>query len=884
MAVRKSITDLTSAERNAFVQAVWALKREVRSGASRNTYDEFVLMHNRAMAQASPPGGNPGTRNAAHRGPAFLPWHREYLNRFEKALQRASNNPNLGLPYWNWAADAPNTINPQVWANDFLGGDGQAGNVVRTGPFRFDPGDPANSWVIVDGNGNPAGGLQRELGQRASALPAQSDVDAALQISTYDVSPWDVSSSSGFRNTLEGWIGSSRLHNVVHVWVGGSMLPGTSPNDPVFFLHHCFVDLIWFLWQQRHGINNYLPTNTPPPGHALNSPMFPWNSGSDQVTPNDTLDITASRNGFSYDHPAVQPTGGGGTPSSVITSDWVQIRPQLAAWPAGGPPPTFEVLSPQNGQAIVELAWDPQALLAPASYPDPLRYYSSDIDLDVEITDSEGNPKQIQVPPQTIQVQGGRGSWTLPQELWEGYQEETLRSVGSSSSNFNRVLYYRVRLQPTGSQTALVWPPDNQVTQSGRHLTLLPQSGGAAQAVPDQGAVQAMGGIPLIPNLWGQMLTAFWNTLPASNPDRRSLARVFENEVFQNEIADDATKGKILLLWLFGGPSRRKLHELLDRRVQVGSNLNAPAITQLDLKRQKTLVENLLDLLTIAPHPDMAGSPTAAELVDDVITEILDPNGQSNQGRANSCSTTATQTFLLTVNPSEFARLQVSLLSSTGRVELADGARVTVPPAIFQVARYSNTPPFVVRTNSELAFQATVLKHGLGSSFPSFNPASPPNSPTGINTVFRTTVDAGLSASQFDRVLESIFNEGFFTSSVGLSASNRDALLNDFNALRQPMVLALYWVAGPGQPNQAGHAVLVVRRENGRVYFKNPQYAGSSPTSGITQGGNSSSAGGSVHNFPPRRFEDPSAALESMTESDLANWILWYHRQNQVVG
>ncbi|MEE8585452.1 MAG: tyrosinase family protein [Acidobacteriota bacterium] len=882
MAVRKNALSLTPAERTQFTDAVRALKREVRPGASRNSYDEIVLMHRRAMSQATPPGGNPGVRNSAHRGPAFLPWHREFLRRFERGLQRVSNNPNLGLPYWDWAADAPNTINPRVWSADLLGGDGQAGNVVRDGPFRFNPADPANSWVIVDGNGNPAGGLQRRLGQGAS-LAAQSDIDAALLIPTYDVSPWDVSSSSGFRNTLEGWIGSGRLHNAVHAWVGGSMLPGTSPNDPVFFLHHCFVDLIWFLWQQQHGVNNYLPTSPPPTGHALNTPMFPWNSGGDQVTPADTLDITDSRNGFSYDHPSVQPTASAS--SAVITSDWVQIRPLISAWPAGGPPPTFEILSPQNGSAIVELAWDPQAMLAPANYPDPLRYYSSDIDLDESISRAGGGQVQVRVPPQTIPVQGGRGAWTLPAALWNGYQQETLRSLGSSSATlFNRVLYYRVRLQPTASQTALVWPPDSEIIQSGRHLTLLPQSRGAAQPVPDQAALRAMGRIPNTLVSWGDVLAAVWNALPSNNPDRRSLARIFGNDVFRNEINTDAVKGKILMLWLFGGPSRRRLHELLDRRVRVGSNLTAPIITQLDLKQQKTLVDNLLSMLAITPHPDIAGTPTASELVDDVITEVLDPNGQINQGRASTCTTTSTQTFLLSLNPSEYARLQVSLLSSTGRVELADGTRVTVPPAIFQVTRYSSTPPFVVRTNSELGFQATVLKHGLGASFPSYNPASPPNSATGVNTVFRATVNRGLTSSQFDRVLEGIFSEGFFTSAVGASAATRDAFLNDFVTLRQPMALALYWVAAPGQPGQGGHAVLVVRRENGRVYFKNPQYTGSSPTSGITQGGNSTTAGGTVHNFPPRRFDDPSAALESMTESDLANWILWYHRQNQVVG
>ncbi|HEX5847186.1 MAG TPA: tyrosinase family protein, partial [Rhodoplanes sp.] len=28
------------------------------------------------------------------------------------------------------------------------------------------------------------------------------------------------------------------------------MAPMTSPNDPVFFLHHCFVDKAWADWQE----------------------------------------------------------------------------------------------------------------------------------------------------------------------------------------------------------------------------------------------------------------------------------------------------------------------------------------------------------------------------------------------------------------------------------------------------------------------------------------------------------------------------------------------------------------------------------------------------------------------------------------------------------
>ena len=63
--------------------------------------------------------------------------------------------------------------------------------------------------------------------------------------------------SKGSSNALEGWINGPQHHNRVHVWIGGSMLINTSPNDSVFFLHHCNVDRIWALWQDlrsNHGL------------------------------------------------------------------------------------------------------------------------------------------------------------------------------------------------------------------------------------------------------------------------------------------------------------------------------------------------------------------------------------------------------------------------------------------------------------------------------------------------------------------------------------------------------------------------------------------------------------------------------------------------------
>lgn len=330
MVVRKNVSALTADERKAYVAAVKKLKASPSRmlPATTSRYDDYVYVHMQAMLELqiddpSKPvaNGNFSITSAmrmpmsAHRCPAFLPWHRELLYQFERDLQAAAGDPNLAIPYWDWSTDQQHDGPP--WLDDFMGGDGADGPVT-TGPFAG-----AANWRLSlseDGVDHLVRGFGRV--PQFTRLPAPAEVNAVLSLLPYDAAPWsDSARLASFRNELEGWHvppGSDipgGLHNLVHVWVGGNtgtMLPSTSPNDPVFFLHHCNVDRLWAIWQQAHpSAPHYLPASPLPtePGQGLHEPMIfhdpslssaPWSDPP--ATPAKVLDHHGL--GYQYDHEA----------------------------------------------------------------------------------------------------------------------------------------------------------------------------------------------------------------------------------------------------------------------------------------------------------------------------------------------------------------------------------------------------------------------------------------------------------------------------------------------------------------------------------------------------------------------------------------------------
>ncbi|MBI3870519.1 MAG: tyrosinase family protein [Verrucomicrobia bacterium] len=299
--------------RQKYAQGVNLLKNEFTTSTTQSlgipgpsnpisTYDLFVVWHQVAMMTMTPTSQN--ERNAAHSGPVFPAWHRFMLRQLELNLQRALQDPAFGLPYWDWAADGDLTPSKQkkskIWAADCMG---NTGSPISKGPFVFKASNPQSFRVRIDADSSNQlrqvnRGLRRAIGAGATTLPRRSDTSTALKTTPYDLPPWD-RSSGGFRNFLEGWAQNPVvMHNRVHVWVGGDMLPPTSPNDPVFFLNHCNVDRIWEAWMNKNG-RTYVPLDNASidlKGHRLHDDLSSLISPPTQ--PAAVLNMTAT---YTYD-------------------------------------------------------------------------------------------------------------------------------------------------------------------------------------------------------------------------------------------------------------------------------------------------------------------------------------------------------------------------------------------------------------------------------------------------------------------------------------------------------------------------------------------------------------------------------------------------------
>lgn len=210
-------------------------------------------------------------------GPLFLPWHRAYLYFFELALQDQVGG--VTLPWWDWTTDPsqPSQI-PAAYATETVSGEA---NPLFKGPIVAIPDSQweAERQQLQADTGVDLGPLPSATFRQPGRLPA---APPALP------TPKQVQKALAAPNFVDFSQQIERIHDGIHVWVGGTMseIP-VAAYDPLFYAHHTMIDRVWSIWQLQHP-------GADPPARYLDSPLAPFPG----VTVKGTLDI----NSLGYDY------------------------------------------------------------------------------------------------------------------------------------------------------------------------------------------------------------------------------------------------------------------------------------------------------------------------------------------------------------------------------------------------------------------------------------------------------------------------------------------------------------------------------------------------------------------------------------------------------
>ncbi|KAH7121254.1 hypothetical protein B0J11DRAFT_590230 [Dendryphion nanum] len=268
--IRKEWRTMSFSEQNAYIDAVQCLKTAPSKGTKifstlQNRYDDFVAMHINATrgGQDAPslfnqtsPGNttqSPVTIYGIHGVGVFLPWHRYAIWTFESAM-RSECNYNGTQPYWDWTLDNPKS-NGSLFASPVLqafGGDGSATTgCVQDGPFT------SSTFLNI----GPVESLERNPRCLTRAItedlfngstnwediyPPTMSRKNYIQLQAFIdglsfVAEEDKASTGSFSNP----------HSMGHMVIGGDLMDiYSSPNDPIFWLHHAQLDYMWALWQK----------------------------------------------------------------------------------------------------------------------------------------------------------------------------------------------------------------------------------------------------------------------------------------------------------------------------------------------------------------------------------------------------------------------------------------------------------------------------------------------------------------------------------------------------------------------------------------------------------------------------------------------------------
>jgi tyrosinase len=133
----------------------------------------------------------------------------------------------------------PDSRDSVLWSPLFFGESDSFGNVIN-GPYA--------KWKTLEGRAN----ILRHNGAASQAQLFTEDQINHIYSQTAIEQVMAYTAPRATCPVRPDWNCMEYVHGNPHIWVGGDMLDqSTSANDPVFYTHHSFVDLLFENWRQR---------------------------------------------------------------------------------------------------------------------------------------------------------------------------------------------------------------------------------------------------------------------------------------------------------------------------------------------------------------------------------------------------------------------------------------------------------------------------------------------------------------------------------------------------------------------------------------------------------------------------------------------------------
>lgn len=272
----------------------------------------------------------------------FLPWHRLYVLQFEAIIRTITGRNEFALPYWDYTSASSYAIPEEfqsrnrthpIFASLFVRRRNSDGGRLRSA--NVNGGEPINKYYRGRRNFLVLPNLQQNY--------------------------------SNFSEHLDG-----QLHNQVHQFVGDESNMGGVPSaagDPLFWLHHCNIDRIWYAWNAAGGRN---PSSTR--GVSWGDTSFSFVSAE-----GDRIDLPigsiSNLETLSYRYDAVP--GLAASVSTVASSTTPASRVLLRS---GRASQAAVASSADQPAAPIELGWDPvRSILAPLNAQTRLAAVAADI-------------------------------------------------------------------------------------------------------------------------------------------------------------------------------------------------------------------------------------------------------------------------------------------------------------------------------------------------------------------------------------------------------------------------------------------------------------------------------------------------------------------------